>query len=90
MDRLAEVVDELAGVELSGRPAELMGAELVELRRQLERLEGSLVVVDPAELDDDLVRDVTEILTSLCARLYGRRSAANRAAKAVAALETAP
>ena len=41
--------------------------------------------VDPAEVDDDLVRDVTEILTSLCARLYGRRAAASRAAPAVAA-----
>jgi predicted site-specific integrase-resolvase len=29
-------------------------------------------------VDDDLVRDVTEILTSLCARLYGQRAAANR------------
>jgi predicted site-specific integrase-resolvase len=44
-----------------------------------------LLVVDPAEVDDDLVRDVTEILTSLCARLYGRR-AANRAARAVEAI----
>jgi len=42
-----------------------------------------LLVVDPAEVDDDLVRDVTEILTSLCARLYGRRAAANRARRAV-------
>ena len=45
-----------------------------------------LLVVDPAGVDDDLVRDVTEILTSLCARRYGRRAAANRAARAVAAL----
>ncbi|MBI1758381.1 MAG: IS607 family transposase [Actinobacteria bacterium] len=45
-----------------------------------------LLVVDPAERDDDLVRDVTEILTSLCARLYGRRAAANRVARAMAAL----
>jgi predicted site-specific integrase-resolvase len=44
-----------------------------------------LLVVDPGEVDDDLVGDVTEILTSLCARLYGRRGAANRAASAVAA-----
>ncbi|MGX7670723.1 IS607 family transposase [Plantactinospora sp. DSM 117369] len=44
-----------------------------------------LLVVDPAEVDDDLVRDMTEILTSLCARLYGRRSAANRARRAVEA-----
>jgi predicted site-specific integrase-resolvase len=44
-----------------------------------------LLVADPAEIDDDLVRDVTEILASLCVRLYGRRAAANRAARAVAA-----
>lgn len=44
-----------------------------------------LLVVDPDEVDDDLVRDVTEVMTSLCARLYGRRSAANRAARAVEA-----
>jgi predicted site-specific integrase-resolvase len=59
------------------------GAEYVEaaLTAQGRRL----LVVDPAEVDDDLVRDVTEILTSLCARLYGRRAAANRAQRAVAA-----
>ncbi|WP_045877519.1 IS607 family transposase [Pseudofrankia sp. DC12] len=58
------------------------GAEYVEaaLAAQGRRL----LVVDPAEVDDDLVRDITEILTSMCARLYGRRAAANRAARAVA------
>ena len=35
------------------------------------------------EVDDDLVRDVTEVLMSFCARLYGRRSARNRAGKAL-------
>ena len=44
-----------------------------------------LVVVDPAEVDDHLVRDMTEILTSFCARLYGRRSASHRAKAALAA-----
>lgn len=44
-----------------------------------------LVVVDTAEVDDDLVRDMTEILTSFCARLYGRRAAANRAQRMLAA-----
>jgi predicted site-specific integrase-resolvase len=48
-----------------------------------------LVVVDPAEVDDDLVRDVTEMLTGLCARLYGRRVAASRAGRAVAAATAA-
>ena len=47
-----------------------------------------LLVVDPAEVDDDLVRDVTEILTSLCALLCGRRAAAGRAARALAAMQT--
>ena len=57
------------------------GAEYVEaaLAAQGRRL----LVVDPAEVDDDLVGDVTEILTSLCARLYGRRGAANRARRAI-------
>lgn len=41
-----------------------------------------LLVAGPAEVDDDLVRDVTEILTSLCARLYGQRAAASRAVEA--------
>jgi len=43
------------------------------------------VVVDSAEVDDDLVRDMTEILTSMCARLYGKCAAQNRAKRAVAA-----
>jgi putative resolvase len=43
-----------------------------------------VVVLDDAETNDELVRDATEVLTSLCARLYGRRSAARRAARAVA------
>lgn len=44
-----------------------------------------LVVLDAEETNDDLVREVTEVLTSMCARLYGRRSARNRAARGVAA-----
>ena len=47
-----------------------------------------LVVVDDAEVDDDLVRDMTEILTSFCARLYGKRAAANRAQRMMAAAES--
>jgi len=44
-----------------------------------------LVVVEEREVDDDLVRDITEVLTSMCARLYGRRSARRRAERAVRA-----
>jgi putative resolvase len=44
-----------------------------------------LAVLDEGEVTDDLVRDVIEVLTLFCARLYGRRSARNRALKAVGA-----
>ncbi|MFE2735226.1 IS607 family transposase [Streptomyces sp. NPDC059349] len=72
------------------------GAAVVEHRDRLARfgvedleavLSASgrrLVVLDPSESADDLVRDVTEVLTSMCARLYGRRGAKKRAARAVA------
>jgi putative resolvase len=58
-----------------------MNTELVEAA--LSAHGRRLVVLDPAEVEDDLVRDMTEILTSFCARLYGRRSARNRAEKAL-------
>ena len=60
--------------------AEYVGAVLSASGRRL-------LVVDPTQVDDDLAGDVTQILTSLCARLYGRRGAAGRAARAVAAIE---
>jgi predicted site-specific integrase-resolvase len=41
--------------------------------------------VDPSGVDGDLVRDVAEILASLCARLYGQRAVAGRAARAIEA-----
>ncbi|HUH69919.1 MAG TPA: IS607 family transposase [Mycobacterium sp.] len=44
-----------------------------------------LIVVDAAEVDDDLVGDMTEILTSFCARLYGKRAAANKARRMIEA-----
>jgi putative resolvase len=38
-----------------------------------------VIVVNRDEVKDDLVRDMIEVLTSMCARLYGRRSARCRA-----------
>lgn len=58
-----------------------MNVELVEAA--LSASGRRLVVLDEGEVDDDLVRDMTEVLTSFCARLYGRRSARNRAQKAL-------
>ena len=49
-----------------------------------------ILVMEEGELEDDLVRDVTEVMTSLCARLYGRRSARRRAERALAAAGESP
>ena len=52
-------------------------------------LAGRVVVMDGNEVDDDLVRDVAEVMTSLCARLYRRPSARRRAERAVEAASLA-
>ena len=46
-----------------------------------------VVVIDPGEVKDDLVQDMIEVLTSFCARRYGRRSAKTKARKAMEALD---
>ena len=78
------------------------GVVVVEHRDRLarfgtEQLEAALaahgrkiVVTDPGETTDDLVRDMIEVLTSMCARLYGRRGARNRAMRAVTAAKREP
>lgn len=60
-----------------------MNTELVEAA--LQGAGRRLVVLDDGDVEDDLVRDMAEVLTSLCARLYGRRSAKSRANKALQA-----
>ena len=64
-----------------------MNAGLVEsaLKAQGRRI----IVVDDTELDDDLVRDMTEVLTSFCARLYGRRAAKRKTDAALRAARDA-
>lgn len=78
-----------------------VGTIVVEHRDRLARMNAGLVesalkaqgrrvvVVDDTELDDDLVRDMTEVLTSFCARLYGRRAAKHKAQAALKAAEHA-
>ena len=52
------------------------GVGMVE--SMLQARGGSLIVIDDPEVPDDLIRDMREILTCFCARLYGKGSAANR------------
>lgn len=62
-----------------------MNVELVEAA--LSATGRRLLVLDEGEVEDDLVQDIVDVLTSFCARLYGRRSAKNRARKALEAAE---
>lgn len=48
-----------------------------------------IIVIEPEEMTDDIVRDLHEVIVSMCARLYGKRSARNRAQKALEAMQTA-
>jgi putative resolvase len=77
---LADPTVTVVVVEHRDRLARL-NAELVEAA--LSAHGRRLVVVDDGEVTDDLVGDMVEVLTSFCARLYGRRSARNRALKAL-------
>src|ERR1700756_5364465 len=60
------------------------GAEYVEAA--LTAQERKLLVMESSEVNDDLVQDMIEVLTSFCARLYGRRSARHKASKALHAM----
>ena len=64
-----------------------MNAGLVE--SALKAQERRIIVVDDTELDDDLVRDMTEVLISFCARLYGRRAAKHKTDAALRAARDA-
>ena len=45
----------------------------------------TLTVIEPEETKDDIVGDLHEVIVSLCARLYGKGSAKNRAKRAIEA-----
>jgi putative resolvase len=77
---LADQTVDCIVVEHRDRLARL-GSEYVEAA--LVGAGRRLLVVEATEVEDDLVRDMTEVLTSLCARLYGRRSARTRASRAL-------
>jgi putative resolvase len=52
------------------------GVELLEA--DLAANGRKIVVVQNQECSDDLVQDMRDVMTSLCARWYGRRAARNR------------
>jgi putative resolvase len=55
------------------------GSEMVEAC-----LAGSarhLIVINESDFKDDIVQDFVDVVTSMCARIYGKRSAKNKARK---------
>lgn len=63
------------------------GFEYVESALAAQR--RKLLVMESEEVTDDIVRDLHEVIVSMCARLYGKRSAKNRAQKALDAMQEA-
>jgi len=53
-----------------------------QLQAALAARGRQIMILDPDEVGGDLVRDMTEVLISFCARLYGR-GARNRAVRAL-------
>jgi putative resolvase len=96
--RVGRVVRE-GGSGLNGRRRRLRAAVIVVetwdrlVRWGFERLEAALaaqgrriVAVEDWEVEEDLARDVLEVLTSFCGRRHGRRSARRRARQALEAM----
>jgi len=64
------------------------GAEYIEAA--LAANGRRIVVLDETEQQDDLVHDMIDVLTSFCARIYGKRSANLRAMAAAAGAHAQP
>ncbi|MDP3983587.1 MAG: IS607 family transposase [Acidimicrobiia bacterium] len=82
MSVLADPTIRLVVVEHRDRLARF-GVEYLEAA--LGAQERKLVVVEAGEQKLDLVQDFIDVETSMCARIYGRRAAKNRAQRALAA-----
>lgn len=61
------------------------GFEFIE--STLSAQNRKIMVMNQTEQDMDLVQDFIDVVTSMCARIYGKRSAKNKAKKALEILE---
>jgi putative resolvase len=53
------------------------GFEFIEAALHSRR--AKILVMNPGDIEQDLVRDLIDVATSVCARVYGKRSAKNKA-----------
>ena len=77
------LADPAAGVIVVEHRDRLTRFGLEHLSAALAASGRRIVVIDDTEIEDDLVRDMSEVLTWFCARLYGRGSARRRARAAL-------
>lgn len=61
------------------------GFELIEAA--LSATNREIIVLNNTEEKMELVQDFIDVITSMCARIYGQRSAKNKAKRAIAAIE---
>ena len=77
------LTDPRDGNALVGRRDRLARFGVGMVTTMLDTRGDGVPVVEGKEVNHDLVRDVTQMLTCFSARLHGRRSAANRARRAI-------
>jgi putative resolvase len=82
--------DPSASVILVEHRDQLVGFGVEHLQAALSAQGRRIVVVDDGAATDDLVRDMLEVLTPMCAGLYGCRGARHRAMRAVTAAKRDP
>jgi putative resolvase len=85
----ALLVDQTVGTIVVEHRDRIARFGVMQLEKALSAAQRSIVVIDPGEVGDDLVQDMVDLMTCFSARLYGRRSARNRARRAMAALGAA-
>jgi predicted site-specific integrase-resolvase len=87
VDLLADPRVETIMVEHRDRLARF-GTEYIEA--SLRAQGRAILVVNEGEQKLDIVQDFVDVVTSMCARIYGRRAAGNRAKAAIAAADKVP
>lgn len=63
----------------------LFGVEYIEAA--LAASNRTIVIINDSEYKNDLVTDFVDVVTSMCDRIYGRRSAKNKAQRALQAIQ---
>jgi putative resolvase len=61
---------------------------VAQIEAALKATNRTVIVLDATEVENELVRDMIDLMTSFSARLYGQRSAKNRAKRALEALKS--